>query len=200
MSADCLTGHRSGPCAARGQRPQGTNRGQRPQGTNRGQRPQGTKTKEAIRVARAMASSSNGGADGCRTHDLWSAIPALSQLSYSPVRDVGFWCKAELCSWPAPSPCCHGSFAGYRPVPLTRPSSAECSDVQRCPGTELNRRHGDFQSPALPTELPGRQSCGAGWRRGRAECGRSAPVSSAPVAPKQEAAARRTGRLRSAAA
>ncbi len=23
------------------------------------------------------------------------------------------------------------------------------------PGTELNRRHGDFQSPALPTELPG---------------------------------------------
>ncbi len=23
-----------------------------------------------------------------------------------------------------------------------------------CPGTELNRRHGDFQSPALPTELP----------------------------------------------
>jgi hypothetical protein len=24
-----------------------------------------------------------------------------------------------------------------------------------CPGTELNCRHGDFQSPALPTELPG---------------------------------------------
>ena len=23
-----------------------------------------------------------------------------------------------------------------------------------CRGTELNRRHGDFQSPALPTELP----------------------------------------------
>ena len=23
------------------------------------------------------------------------------------------------------------------------------------PGTESNRRHGDFQSPALPTELPG---------------------------------------------
>src|SRR6202012_3633424 len=29
-----------------------------------------------------------------------------------------------------------------------------------CPGTESNRRHGDFQSPALPTELPGR----AKWR------------------------------------
>src|SRR5690606_4390113 len=26
---------------------------------------------------------------------------------------------------------------------------------QWCPGTESNRRHGDFQSPALPTELPG---------------------------------------------
>ena len=25
-----------------------------------------------------------------------------------------------------------------------------------CSGTELNRRHGDFQSPALPTELPER--------------------------------------------
>ncbi len=24
-----------------------------------------------------------------------------------------------------------------------------------CPETESNRRHGDFQSPALPTELPG---------------------------------------------
>src|SRR4030088_2065234 len=31
-----------------------------------------------------------------------------------------------------------------------------------CPGAESNHRHGDFQSPALPTELPGR---GAG--RGR---------------------------------
>ena len=30
-----------------------------------------------------------------------------------------------------------------------------------CRGTELNRRHGDFQSPALPTELPrqDRKSC-----------------------------------------
>src|SRR5690606_22614849 len=26
-----------------------------------------------------------------------------------------------------------------------------------CPGTESNRRHGDFQSPALPTELPGQR-------------------------------------------
>src|SRR4051812_25672372 len=28
----------------------------------------------------------------------------------------------------------------------------------QCPGTESNRRHGDFQSPALPTELPGHWS------------------------------------------
>ena len=27
------------------------------------------------------------------------------------------------------------------------------------PGTESNRRHGDFQSPALPTELPGPCAC-----------------------------------------
>jgi hypothetical protein len=27
--------------------------------------------------------------------------------------------------------------------------------IEKCPGTELNRRHEDFQSSALPTELPG---------------------------------------------
>ena len=32
-----------------------------------------------------------------------------------------------------------------------------CSEIQEWwPGTELNRRHKDFQSSALPTELPGR--------------------------------------------
>ena len=37
-----------------------------------------------------------------------------------------------------------------------------------CPGTESNRRHCDFQSHALPTELPGHGVFGgasAGWRR-----------------------------------
>ena len=33
------------------------------------------------------------------------------------------------------------------------------------PGTESNRRHGDFQSPALPTELPGH------FTAGRVSCG-----------------------------
>ena len=27
-----------------------------------------------------------------------------------------------------------------------------------CPGAESNHRHGDFQSPALPTELPGQMA------------------------------------------
>ena len=31
-----------------------------------------------------------------------------------------------------------------------------------CPGPELNQRHADFQSAALPTELPGHRM----WRRG----------------------------------
>src|SRR5207237_10453526 len=30
-----------------------------------------------------------------------------------------------------------------------------------CPGAESNHRHGDFQSPALPTELPGHRRKGA---------------------------------------
>ena len=34
------------------------------------------------------------------------------------------------------------------------------SDLAWCPGTELNRRHRDFQSRALPTELPGRRGVG----------------------------------------
>src|SRR2546425_13040810 len=29
-----------------------------------------------------------------------------------------------------------------------------------CPGAESNHRHGDFQSPALPTELPGLAGAG----------------------------------------
>jgi hypothetical protein len=31
-----------------------------------------------------------------------------------------------------------------------------CGEREWCPGTDLNRRHTDFQSVALPTELPGR--------------------------------------------
>src|SRR5690606_16703436 len=35
--------------------------------------------------------------------------------------------------------------------------SAPLETKEWCPGTESNRRHGDFQSPALPTELPGQR-------------------------------------------
>src|SRR3989442_13311551 len=34
-----------------------------------------------------------------------------------------------------------------------------------CPGTELNRRHEDFQSSALPTELPGHPAGGTAARK-----------------------------------
>jgi hypothetical protein len=37
-----------------------------------------------------------------------------------------------------------------------------------CPGAELNHRHTDFQSVALPTELPGRLARGA--YRGDSAC------------------------------
>ena len=45
-----------------------------------------------------------------------------------------------------------------QPTPRVRKSVQEW-----CPGAESNHRHCDFQSHALPTELPGRAVC---WRRG----------------------------------
>ncbi len=54
-----------------------------------------------------------------------------------------------------------GAYPQTRSTPETRstPQTQNPSRKRRvkwCPGTESNRRHGDFQSPALPTELPGR--------------------------------------------
>src|SRR5437879_5692632 len=40
--------------------------------------------------------------------------------------------------------------------PIRRFNSLRC----KWPGAELNRRHADFQSAALPTELPGRGCAG----------------------------------------
>jgi hypothetical protein len=37
--------------------------------------------------------------------------------------------------------------------------------LEWCPGAESNHRHADFQSAALPTELPGLALL-PGWRRG----------------------------------
>src|SRR5215469_3667977 len=58
--------------------------------------------------------------------------------------------------------------------PLDRPRGApdkrKTADQARlwCPGAELNHRHTDFQSVALPTELPGRLARGA--YRGDSAC------------------------------
>ncbi len=57
--------------------------------------------------------------------------------------------------------------------------SAGPSQRKQCPGAESNHRHGDFQSPALPTELPGRETPPAPdarerLTRGRAGIGRAA--------------------------
>jgi hypothetical protein len=41
------------------------------------------------------------------------------------------------------------------PLPAPVASRLRCRDGIWWPGTELNRRHRDFQSRALPTELPG---------------------------------------------
>ena len=37
-------------------------------------------------------------------------------------------------------------------------------EERMCPGTELNCRHVDFQSTALPTELPGRRRLELTWK------------------------------------
>src|SRR5213075_63104 len=42
---------------------------------------------------------------------------------------------------------------------------AQLECVKWCPGTELNRRHEDFQSSALPTELPGHRQAGTAARK-----------------------------------
>src|SRR5437763_9129107 len=54
----------------------------------------------------------------------------------------------------------HGRRSGREP--LLFPSRLK----EWCPGTELNRRHEDFQSSALPTELPGHPA-GGKLRRGK---------------------------------
>src|SRR5690606_24379422 len=44
--------------------------------------------------------------------------------------------------------------------------AADPCPVKWWPGRESNPRHGDFQSPALPTELPGHPRCGLTAARG----------------------------------
>ena len=44
------------------------------------------------------------------------------------------------------------------PLDTSPPKKTPCLPQTQCPETESNRRHGDFQSPALPTELSGRDA------------------------------------------
>ncbi len=53
---------------------------------------------------------------------------------------------------------------------LRSPASGRGPENKWCPGAESNHRHCDFQSHALPTELPGRQSRSA--RAGRESAAR----------------------------
>ena len=59
------------------------------------------------------------------------------------------------------------------PAPKAQTAAHLCSvprnfgfSASKCPGAESNHRHGDFQSPALPTELPrlsSRDRAARGW-------------------------------------
>jgi hypothetical protein len=44
-----------------------------------------------------------------------------------------------------------------------RSGGPRCSSLEECLGPESNQGHGDFQSPALPTELPRRLNSVRGW-------------------------------------
>ena len=72
--------------------------------------------------------------------------------------------------------CCRERFREARPAilkrSLTHPDPNNLSDFW-CPGAESNHRHGDFQSPALPTELPGQGLAGASVCRARTGQSRS---------------------------
>ena len=52
----------------------------------------------------------------------------------------------------------HGSSTVGRIAPLTPEKVWQCRELFWWAGAELNRRHEDFQSSALPTELPAHRS------------------------------------------
>ncbi len=80
--------------------------------------------------------------------------PAANDAAHRPCRAM----PAELAGRRA-----HAAFE-HAAAARSRKRQAERQVLQEkewCPGTDLNRRHADFQSAALPTELPGRP-CGGG--------------------------------------
>jgi hypothetical protein len=139
----------------------------------RGQRDNGGRpTRPAKRPA--LASASPGlcviwiGADEIRTHDLLHAMQALSQLSYGPrmsqtlsdprsARLLRLAAQAgapEIAVW-------HRLVAGAtrrQRVPRSAAPARPRTSDSHWSGADLNRRHMDFQSIALPTELPDRFS------------------------------------------
>ena len=87
--------------------------------------------------------------------------------------------KSARCSRPTSLP----TASPVHQTAWIRPENVDGMDVRvaptarkQCPGAESNHRHGDFQSPALPTELPGRVTPRAAdsRTRGRAGIGRGA--------------------------
>ena len=58
-----------------------------------------------------------------------------------------------------------GTIAGFKrnQAPTENPQVPDFINLTWCRGTESNCRHGDFQSPALPTELPRRKASASGF-------------------------------------
>jgi hypothetical protein len=72
---------------------------------------------------------------------------------------------------------CDARFAGRRGVVTRLDSNRSERWKLWCPGAESNHRHCDFQSHALPTELPGRARAVIGCgRRGYSECVAACPA------------------------
>ena len=98
-----------------------------------------------------------------------SIRPAAPQLSDVPIKRVRLASIARAQHLTSPIP--HGLPARRVPRGERRRLLSDVSELRNgwCPGTESNRRHCDFQSHALPTELPGpspvRES-GTGWSGG----------------------------------
>src|SRR5437868_15338371 len=73
------------------------------------------------------------------------------------------------------------TFVGY---PTSRGGAAPAQDLRWCPGAELNHRHTDFQSVALPAELPGHAAwTGAAYKMRRPRCPAHQPTR--PSAPRR---------------
>jgi hypothetical protein len=86
-----------------------------------------------------------------------SSSPADNRTITRPVRFLSHSSSTPMraCTSVVPHRHAKGTVGGQSPFPR---SIALANPLSRqWPGTESNRRHADFQSAALPTELPGRR-------------------------------------------